>query len=112
MSSRIWRADGELSGSCSLKAHVIHVGLEVAVAEQQRQVGHDPGIAACRASKARRGDPVLSGLNGGAGAPGPAPHCRPDRGRRQRPRRLPAATAPGAGADRHPAQGQHGLPRQ
>ena len=43
MSCRIWRADGEPSGSCRLQAQMLHVGLEVAVAEQQRQVGLDAG---------------------------------------------------------------------
>jgi hypothetical protein len=41
---------------------VLHVGLEVAVSEQQHSLGHDPGIAACRASKARRGDSVFLAL--------------------------------------------------
>jgi hypothetical protein len=40
---------------------------------------------------------------------GPAPQRGADRGRRPRSGGLPAAQAPGAGADRHPAQGQQGI---
>ena len=48
-------ADGGSSGSYRLQARVLEVGMEVGVAEQQRQLGHDPGIADSRASRARRG---------------------------------------------------------
>ena len=38
MSCRIWRADGEPSGSSRLQAQMLHVGMEVAVEELRHQL--------------------------------------------------------------------------
>jgi hypothetical protein len=43
MSCQIWQADGEPRGSCHLQTQMLHVGMEVPCAEQQRQVGRDAG---------------------------------------------------------------------
>jgi len=38
MSYRIWRADGEPSGSSRLQGQMLHVGIEVAVEELRHQL--------------------------------------------------------------------------
>jgi hypothetical protein len=45
MSCRIWRADGEPSGSSRLQAQMLHVGMEVAVEKLRHQLAQATSTA-------------------------------------------------------------------
>ena len=60
MSCLLRRADGGPSGSCRLQAQMLDVGLEVAVAEQQRQVRLDAGSGDDPVDRLAHRDPLAA----------------------------------------------------